>query len=169
MQWMRERLDREEGFTLIELMVVVLIIAVLVAIAVPSFLGFRTRAQDRAAQAMLRNTLVAEKGWWTDNGAYTDVEANLKTFEPTVRVTTNAIGTLTSTDPVGAYLLASSPDAICLVKVADSGNVFAIFDDSTAAGGTYYRMWDSTGTPACPTAVGSAPAGWSANGFPTAP
>ncbi len=170
MRWMRERLAGEEGFTLIELMVVVLIIAVLVAIAVPSFLGFRTKAQDRAAQADLRNTLVAEKGWWTDTGAFTTTESELKSFEPNIEVTTNAIGTLTSADPVGVYLsVASNDDAVCLVKVADSGNVFAIFDDSTAAGGTYYRMWDATGTPACPTTAGAAPAGWSSSGFPTAP
>jgi len=44
---------RSNGFTLIELMVVVMIIAVLIAIAIPSFLGFRAGAQDRAAQATL--------------------------------------------------------------------------------------------------------------------
>ena len=53
--------DREEGFTLIELMVVVLIIAILIAIAIPTFLGARKRAQDRAAQSNLRNALTAEK------------------------------------------------------------------------------------------------------------
>ena len=47
--------DDDEGFTLIELMVVVLIIAILIAIAIPTFLGARQRAQDRATQADLRN------------------------------------------------------------------------------------------------------------------
>ena len=49
--------DEEAGFTLIELMVVVLIIAILIAIAIPTFLGARSRAQDRAAQSSLRNSL----------------------------------------------------------------------------------------------------------------
>ena len=39
----------EDGFTLLELMVVVMILAVLIAIAIPQFLGFRSRAQDSAA------------------------------------------------------------------------------------------------------------------------
>ena len=47
------RIARSDGFTLIELMVVVMVIAVLIAIAIPSFLGFRASAQDRAAQATL--------------------------------------------------------------------------------------------------------------------
>ena len=41
---------REDGFSMVELMVVILIIGILLAIAIPTFLGMRQRAQDRAAQ-----------------------------------------------------------------------------------------------------------------------
>ena len=168
MRWMRERLDREEGFTLIELMVVVLIIAVLVAIAIPSFLGFRNRAQDRSAQADLRNTLLGEKAVWTDTGAFTTVEADLKSFEPTLVVNTSGAG-----DP-GVFVslsVAANDDAVCLQQASASGNVFAIFEDSSATGGTFYGS--SAGAFACPNAAG-APAStpavtWSNTGFPAVP
>jgi type IV pilus assembly protein PilA len=64
---LRERRESDEGFTLIELMVVVLIIAILIAIAIPTFLGAQDRARDRGAQADLRNALTAAKTVATDN------------------------------------------------------------------------------------------------------
>jgi type IV pilus assembly protein PilA len=68
---LRKRFDRDdEGFTLIELMVVVLIIAILLAIAIPTFLGAQDRARDRAAQSNLRNGITAAKTIATDSDGF---------------------------------------------------------------------------------------------------
>ena len=63
--------DSESGFTLLELMMVVLIIAILIAVLMPTFLGARDRANDRATQTSMRNALTAAKAVYVDNQDYT--------------------------------------------------------------------------------------------------
>jgi len=133
---LRKRQENEEGFTLIELMVVVLIIAILLAIAVPTFLGARERAQDRAAQSDIRNALTAEKVHYTDAQAYTDNSASaLTNIEPSLTYV-NGLGTA---DAVG---VAASATTVCMGKISKSGKVFSIIDIATSAtagvAGTYY-------------------------------
>ena len=66
----------EAGFTLIELMVVLLIMAILLAIAIPTFLGVKGGAQDRAMQSDLTNALTSAKAAYANSGSYATTPAS---------------------------------------------------------------------------------------------
>ncbi len=128
---MRRIRDDDEGFTLIELMVVVLIIAILIAIAIPTFLGARERAQDRAAQSDLRNALTAAKTLYVDDQTYASVDAAaLGGVEPSLEFADS--GSSTVANPV--ILVDATAETITLTKMSQSGTCFVLIDRALPVG-----------------------------------
>jgi type IV pilus assembly protein PilA len=96
----RTRLDgnTEQGFTLIELLVVIIIIGILLAIAVPSYLGFRDRAANNAMKANLRAALPSAEAYYADNGAYTGMtKAKLELIDSGIS-STLTVASVSATD-----------------------------------------------------------------------
>ena len=155
---------RDEGFTLIELMVVVLIIGILIAIAIPTFLGARQRAQDRAAQSSLRNALTNAKAIYTDHEDYANANAAaLASAEPslTFKDGGNSTGPTNISDAPG-----TSPSTAWLgAALSKSGKCFYIKDQTNGPGTTFASVAAPSPAGTCdassPPAAGSfTNAGW---------
>ena len=151
----RERGTSEDGFTLIELMVVVLIIAILLAIAIPTFLGARNRSNDRAAQSSLRNALTAAKVLFTDSQDYTSATVSaLQAEDPGLDVVDSG------TDSTAARTVSVLGDTAAVFYAAafsKAGTCFYVMDDAAATGlGTTYGKAASAGGTGCDAAAAKA-------------
>ena len=163
----RQGENKQSGFTLIELMVVVMIIAILVGIAIPAFLGARRRAQDTASKSNLRNGLGTAQTIFTDNQAYLGTVAMVTalgaeepslTFvdndDPSVSAKTISIETLTSTGGTGL-------DEIVLASRSGSGTCFFLRHVATAGQANLSGSYMASASGDC-TADDAPAAGWTA-------
>jgi type IV pilus assembly protein PilA len=172
LQAMRRRIEDDKGFTLIELMVVVLIIAILLAVAIPTFLRVRRNAQDRAAQNTVSAALKAEKAHYTSSAtineyipATADLDgsgtSDLVEIEASIfyegATPASAGCTLAGTGPndgakcvrVEVSQTNLTNDTVRLVALSQSGTYWVIRDVAAGPGaGTFYGSGPNAGAAA---------------------
>jgi type IV pilus assembly protein PilA len=150
----------EAGFTLIELMVVLLIMAILLAIAIPTFLGVKTGAQDRAVQSNLTNGLTSAKAAYANGGTYAASAAEvtaLNSAEPNISFQTaaatsgsNNLSVATSTDGQELLLVGYSQSGQCWSAADNEGTTAAIGGAPAASVlGVKYTNWSYSSTKTC--------------------
>lgn len=135
-QKLRERSASESGFTLVELLVVMLILGLLAAIAIPSFFNQRDKARDSDAKAGVRTAQTAIETYATDAGGdYLGADAGaLQAIEETL----NDVNLTTVTPGAGTYTVGVT---------STTGTEFTI---ARAAGGTVTYDCDDPGNAGCP-------------------
>jgi type IV pilus assembly protein PilA len=144
-QKFRERSNGEGGFTLVELLVVMLILGLLAAIAIPSFFNQRDKAKDADAKAGVRTAQTAMETYATsEGGEYTGADATaLVGIEATLADTD-----LTAVTPNGAG------DGYTITATSETGNTFSITrygEGEAGAVGTTEFDCTAEGEAGCPT------------------
>ncbi len=127
-------------------MVVLLILAILLAIAIPTFLGVTKSANDRAAQSNLNTAFVNAKTAFQQNSqaypAAATLTSSLSTAEPSLQFTT---GASSSQSQVSVLTSADGYSVILAVQAKGTKNCWYIVENTNSNGETASAPWNGTG------------------------
>ena len=121
----RLRKKDEKGFTLIELMIVIAIIGILAAIAIPNFISYRQRSYERTAQADIKNAYTAATAYITDH------------THATINIAALTAGGFRSTTDVNTGVAASGSDEFTITSKHSSGDyTFSVDTEGAVSSGS---------------------------------
>lgn len=124
------RTKKTGGFTLVEIMIVVAIIALLASIGVPNFLRARKRAQATSVLEDLRLVESAKDQWAIETNKVGNAAVTWNDVQPYIKPGTR-LATGAGTDAVGGTITLSTVDQAVKVSTTTKGNFTDIFKDTT--------------------------------------
>ena len=141
---LRQRMAQDQsGFTLVELLVVMLILGLLAAIAIPAFFNQRDKAKDASAKEQVRTAETAMETYATDHDGHYDGSPNAAAPTPAT-----LHGIENTLDDTKLSVDAVAPASYKVTATSDTGNTFIITRNSD---GTTDLTCDAGGTAGCPT------------------
>ncbi len=138
----RSRAAADEGFSLIEILVVILIIGILAAIAIPSFVTQKDKASDAGAKSYARHLQTAQEAYFIDNSTYATTLARLQTLEPALRATPSRTApTASGTATTFSVAATSNSGVTYTIARARDGRITRSCDRASVAGCNARTSW----------------------------